>query len=31
MGGDDVESELVLVPMGELFKRNNNFAREVLA
>lgn len=31
MGGDDNESELVLVPMGELFKRNNNYAREVLA
>ena len=30
MGGDDMQSELVLVPMSELFKRNNNYPREVL-
>ena len=30
MGGDDMQSELVLVHMSELFKRNNNYPNEIL-
>ena len=29
-GGDDMQSKLVLVPMSELFKRNNNYPKELL-